>query len=92
MFDLWKAYPKRKPKSDGFYLCTIGVSGGEYTMILWYRTNSNQWIDIRRQSMFDAYTVISLQNKEIHTDILCDRTDEVTYWKRRPRAKGKSRR
>lgn len=90
MFNLWKAYPKHKPKSDGFYLCTVGVPGGEYTMILWYRTNSNQWIDIRRQSMFDAYTVINLLDREIHTDILCNRTKEVTYWKKRPKAKGKS--
>lgn len=91
MFNLWKAYPKRKPKSDGFYLCTIGVSGAEYTMILWYRVCSNQWIDIRRQEIFDRYTVLR-NNTHIATDGLCDRTAEVTYWKRRPRAKGKSRR
>ena len=91
MFNLWKAYPKHKPKSDGFYLCTIGVSGAEYTMILWYCAGSGQWIDIRRQRIFDRYVVLR-NNSHICSDGLCVRTDEVTYWKRRPIAKGKSRR
>lgn len=87
MFNRWRAYPKRKPTTDGFYLCTIGLKGGEYVMRLWYNARFDTWSDKPRQKVFDRFAVfvspkLTTEAGRMYTDELCDRTREVIGWKK----------
>lgn len=91
IFNLWRQYPRRKPKKSGFYLCTIDKANC-YVMQLFYSSNSNKWIDIRRQKVFDGYNVYKvcrapIQENHVSTDGLCDRTEDVVAWKHMPKPK-----
>ena len=94
MFNLWRTYPRWRPKSDGFYLCTVrGIEGmDDYVLILYYSCRSNTWIDIRRQKVFDGYVVYrvcraAIPENHVSTDSLCDRTDDVVAWKKLPKVR-----
>lgn len=92
MFNRWRAYPKRKPTADGFYLCTIGLKGNAYVLRLWYNARFDTWSDKRLQKVFDRYAVFlsakaTTEANRVYTDELCDRTKEVIAWKKVPRAK-----
>ena len=89
-FNFWRKYPKRRPKEDGYYLCTIGMEGDPYLLKLFYSTRKNKWIDIRRQNVFDGYVVYKvcrapIEENRVYTDGLCDRTEEVIAWKKLPK-------
>ena len=88
MINLWRAYPRRKPKSDGFYLCTIDV-GERYVTRLYFDSHNNKWVDWTRQKVFEGYVVFKPQrapipDNRVYTDSLCDRTEEVIAWKKLP--------
>lgn len=88
MFNRWRAYPKRKPKEGGFYLCTIGLDGGEYVLRLWYSETLDGWLDLRRKKIFDGYDVRHPETgKRLYGDDLCNRTDDVIAWKKLPKPK-----
>lgn len=97
MMNFWRAYPNRKPKKDGFYLCTIDV-GERYIEKLWYNSRFNTWSDLRRQKVFDGYVVYKpcrapIQENRVYTDGLCDRTEDVVAWKKLPKFyRGKDKR
>lgn len=92
IFNFWRRYPRRKPKEDAYYLCTIGMGKTDgYILKLFYNTRTDKWTDIRRQKVFDGYVVYKLcrapiEENRVYTDGMCDRTDEVVAWKRLPKA------
>ena len=79
IFNFWRRYPRRKPKEDGFYLCTIpmGTTDG-YVRKLMYSTRTDKWTDIYRQKVFDGYVVYKvcrapIDENRVRTDGMCDR-------------------
>ena len=97
IFNFWRRYPRRKPKEDGFYLCTIpmGTTDG-YVRKLMYSTRTDKWTDIYRQKVFDGYVVYKvcrapIEENRVRTDGMCDRTDEVVAWKKIPKPYHKRR-
>lgn len=95
MFNIWRRYPRRKPKSSGHYLCTVAVWDGEdrerfYVTKLYYKSSKNCWIDSNRQSVFDGYNVYKvcrapIEDNHVYADSMCNRTDDVRAWKKLPR-------
>ena len=92
LFNFWRRYPRRKPKEDGYYLCTIAMGETDgYVLKLFYNTRTDKWTDIRRQKVFDGYVVYKvcrapIEENRVYTDGMCDRTDEVVAWKQLPKA------
>ena len=84
MFNFWKSFPKHQPKHDGWYLCSVEVPNQQrYVMPLWW--DGEFFLNNYRQNVFDTYKVINMKGERIYTDILCNRTKDVKYWKNEPR-------
>lgn len=87
----WKSFPKHKPKEDGWYLCSITFEfspgrAQSYVMDLYWYSDRQKFIDNRRQHIFDTYNVLSCDGTVMHTEkSLCDRTAEVTGWRKVPK-------
>lgn len=86
----WKSFPKHKPKKDDWYLCSITFGDGKnkqsYVMDLYWYSDRQKFIDNRRQLIFDMYQVRSFDGEILRTDeSLCDRTAEVTGWRKLPK-------
>ena len=88
----WKLFEKKKPKKEGWYLCTIEVPGMQrYVMDLHWYPGQKAFIDNRRLNTFYMYDVYGynpdtgLRDKKIQQDMLCDRTDEVVAWRKLPK-------
>ena len=87
-FNPWRKFPNKRPKRAGWYMCTVEVPHTQrYVMELWYDTYTGQWIDNIRQDVFDTYLVYSRadRDKQLYTLPICNRTDDVTHWKKNPR-------
>lgn len=83
--DKWKAFPKHKPRKDGWYLCTVEVEGQQrYVMDLYYYSKGEKFLDNRVRNVFNSYNVYRYDGKRLHKDHLCDRTKGVKYWKKLP--------
>lgn len=89
IFNLWRKFPRWRPKAPGYYLCS--VKGGHTTPVksLYYHSNG-KWIDMSRQTVFDGYQVyklgrVPIEENHVYTDRLCDLTEDVTYWKKQPK-------
>lgn len=89
----WKKFPKKKPKKDGWYICTVEVPGQQrYVMDLYWYSESQSFKDNRRRHVFDIYKVLGYDDEtndhtnHIFTDNLCDRTINVKAWKNTPKA------
>ena len=87
IFNFWKRYPKRAPMDDGWYLCTL--ENGR-VMDLYYDWLIKEWIDKRRQSVFNGYKVYksgkeALDYNRVYGDANCLR-DDVVAWKKLPKA------
>lgn len=93
MFNYWRNYPKRKPTKDGLYLCTIDMGAGIHIVKqLWYNTRQDKWINKERLSVFNMYDVYRCcltpnDENRVIDDELCDRTDDVIYWRMLPKTK-----
>lgn len=46
MFNLWRAYPKKKPEIGGDYLCTVFDDNGYSVEILRYNARYDKWTDV----------------------------------------------
>lgn len=88
MFNRWRKFPKVKPPKDGWYLCTVEVSGQQrYTMNLhWYKDRgiNGKFIDNIRANVCESYTVLGYNGDRL-TNIGQDRTDNVITWKKIPK-------
>lgn len=95
----WRSFPKHKPKEDGWYICTINypfdtkiinndhyTRYGYYVMELYWYGNMMKFIDNKRMNVFNEYKVTDHDNEIIKKDNLCDRTNSVVAWKKRPKA------
>ena len=86
IFNFWRKYPKRKPKKNGYYLCTLTEISSPSMMMLYYKVREDKWIDISRQTVFDGYNVFKvcrapIEENHVYFDGLCERGDEVIAWK-----------
>lgn len=90
----WKLFSKKKPKKNGWYLCTVEVPGQQrYIMDLYWYGELERFKDNRRQNVFDTHKVFT-QNPftpgqyieyRLYTEHLCDRTDNVIAWRKLPK-------
>lgn len=97
IFNRWRKYPRRKPKNEGWYQCTVqyGLSGQDESPIVmdlywWYAPDRGGiWVDRRRESVFDGYKVYkpsraAIEENRVFRDNDCERID-VIAWKKMPR-------
>jgi hypothetical protein len=92
MFNFWRRYPRRKPKENGKYLCTVqygdNLENSIVTELYYDYIDGGKWLDTKRQSVFDGYKVFApgrhvCDATRVHTDSLCKR-DFVVAWKKLP--------
>ena len=91
LLNLWKKYPKKKPKEDGVYLCTVvtganTVSRARHVIPLYYDAYHDVWVNKQRVNVFDGYKVYKHGRPEsdetrVYSDSLCERTVDVIAWK-----------
>ena len=85
----WKDFNKYKPKKDGWYLCSITLGDKKfnqsYVMCLYWYAEKQAFKDNVRQSVYDIYNVFSFDGKRLYTGSLCDRTEDVTAWRKLPK-------
>lgn len=95
----WFEYPKKKPKKDGWYQCTVDFEIDKeyhiyqsYVMDLYYYAEKDKWRDNRKQSVFNVYEVYGCCKgpngsdalERIYTGNDCVR-DDVIAWKNLPK-------
>lgn len=93
LFNFWRPYPLLKPKENGWYQCSIRYGDEldqEYVMDLYFYAGENVWKDNRVRRVFEAYKVYkhgreTMEHNRVYEDRLCDRTEQVVAWKKRPR-------
>ena len=88
IFNMWKKFPKHKPKEERWYACTIEVPHQQrYVLNLFWE--DGKFMDHHRQWVFDAYKVYNgadtYNTFRLKSCELCDRTDDVVYWKKIPK-------
>lgn len=88
IFNRWRRYPKRKPRKDGWYLCTVQHEFGRGMLVLYY-DGRDRWENRSRQNVFDGYQVYKVcrvPNAEtrVWTDGLCE-PGNVVAWKKLPK-------
>lgn len=82
LFNRWRPYPKYKPDSDGWYICSIKYGdrdSQEYVMDLWYDVVNDKWKDNRRQDVYNCYTVTNYEGNKMYSDNLCIRKDVIAF-------------
>ena len=95
MINPWRKYPRWKPRKEGYYLCTIKTdmeTGYSYVTRLFYDKIHDKWVNNDRLSVFSGYNVYKvcrapIEENRVFGDGLCDRTDDVVYWKKLPKGK-----
>ena len=86
LFNPWRIFKETKPIKDGWYTCTVEVSGQQrYVMDLYWYNDTQQFIDNRRQDIFDSYKVLNYIDIQMASCQLCNRTQDVVAWKKQPR-------
>lgn len=92
--NLWRKFPKRKPRKDGYYLVTIYSLEEDFSYVarLYYDARAGKWENNERKHVFAGYVVYRqcrapIEDNRVYWDSLCDRTEEVVAWKKLPRAK-----
>lgn len=97
VFNFWRKYPRRQPKQEGWYQCTVkyGLSGKiENPMVMdlyWWHApdRGGIWVDRRRESVFDGYKVYlpnraAIDDNRVFRDNCCERID-VIAWRKLPK-------
>lgn len=56
-----------------------------YVMDLYWYNETQRFKDNRRQNVYSTYEVLNYKNEKMHTDHLCDRTENVIAWKNIPK-------
>lgn len=90
IFSIWKPYPKKKPKENGYYLCTIAYDDHAYIAKLHYDVKTDVWTNRERQSVFDGYKVFKtcrepITENRVFTDSLCKPGHVVIAFRRLPK-------
>ena len=85
----WRDFDKHKPKKEGWYQCSITFGNNSfnqsYVMDLYWYPDRQQFRDNRRQHVFNTYEVFSCSGKRLYTSQLCNRTKDVTGWRKMPK-------
>lgn len=95
----WKKFINKKPKKDGWYLCTVlfpftkDFDGSDvyqtYVMDLYWYCDKQKFLDNRVGQIFDMYEVIGYgQNNKVKIlkeEYHYDRTYHVVAWRRLPK-------
>lgn len=88
MFNMWKSYPKNKPKKSGWYICSIRYGeeqGQAYVMDLWWDEKLERWRDNRRINVFELYEVFGYgkgnEKMRMYYDNTCYRSDVIAFKK-----------
>lgn len=95
MFNFWKKFDTSHHQTkEGWYLCTVEVKNQQrYVMnLFWYNNKYSAYggyfKDNLRQHIFDVYEVYGYDDnspdkkKLLNTCDLCNRTDDVVYYKK----------
>lgn len=93
---MWHLFSKKKPKRNGWYLCTVEVPNQQkYVMALyWYSASKTFSNNMIMRHVFDCYEVYGynektgLRDRRLYTGDMCDRTKDVIAWKKMPKAYG----
>lgn len=89
LINLWRKYPKRKPKKEGWYQCTVKHGFGiDKPRVMDLYFHDGYWTDRRRKQVFEGYKVYkptraSIEDNRVWGDELCDR-DDVIAWRKLP--------
>ena len=85
MFNMWKPFPKYKPKENGWYQCSIryGDSPGQsYVMDLYWYSEKEFWRDNRVvHLMCELYDVYGDNQKLIRGETVGVRNDVIAFKK-----------
>lgn len=96
IFNPWRKYKpgKKRPKEEGRYLCTVLFDDIKTVTVmdLHYIPWKDQWLDRRRQLVFDGYKVFqsnraAIEDNRVYGDSLCDLSLAVVAWKNMPEGK-----
>lgn len=92
IFNPWRKFPRWKPKKDDYYLCTIYSLEANITYATRLYYERGKWLNNDRRSVFKGYNVYkpcraTIEENHVYSDSLCDRTDDVIYWKKMPKGK-----
>lgn len=92
MLNMWKPFPKHKPKKSGWYICSIRYGeekGQAYVMDLWWDTEKEIWKDNRRLDVYSTYEVYGYgwcdpdtgvaPKVRMYSDNLCIRNDVIAF-------------
>ena len=91
VLNFWRKYPKRKPKKEGWYQCTVKHGFGiDKPRVMDLYFHDGHWTDRRRKQVFEGYKVYkpsraAIEDNRVWNDELCDR-DDVIAWRRLPNA------
>lgn len=101
IFNRWRKYPRKKPKTEGFYQCIVnyGLGGRIKNPIImdlywWYAPGiGGVWVDRRRQSVFDGYKVFLANRAPIEDNRVfrdnCSERNDVIAWRKLPSVPGR---
>lgn len=86
----WHIFKKKKPKTQGWYLCTVYSHYSDYkfgrqVIMLYYYPSRCRFINKLRQDVFATHRVNGIDNRWLRTDTECDRTEDVIAWRKLPR-------
>lgn len=95
IFNRWRKYPRKEPKNEGWYQCTVlhGYGLNEPRVMDLYFSFAPDiggiWIDRRRQQVFYGYKVYKpsrapIEDNRLWKDELCERID-VVAWRKLPK-------
>ena len=92
IFNRWRRFPRRKPRKDGYYLCTVIHPNDEAVsmlMVLQYNKELKRWKNTYRKSVFDGYVVYkhcraTIDENRVYSDGLCYLTENVVAWRKLP--------
>nr|WP_296955186.1 hypothetical protein [uncultured Mediterraneibacter sp.] len=95
VFNLWRPIWLMNPRKSGWYQCTVAHGGGENipkVMELYFQDWNENWLNPRRQNVFDGYKVYEsgrapIDEYRVYTDGECTRED-VIAWRKLPRCYG----
>lgn len=89
LFNRWREFSKEKPKKDGWYQCTVGLSDSErhIEQLYWYR-EIQQFKNKQISDIYSSCDVYAYNRVTHEYDILVKDYEEdgvVIAWKKLPR-------
>lgn len=90
LFNMWKIFSKKKPKQDGWYLCTVEtVLGSRHVEELYWYGEIQKFKNKKIFDLINEYDVYKYNDATHKYDISvndCIETNKVIAWKMKPKA------